>query len=84
MSTPMTTNSVTEDEVRSLRAELARLRPFVEVVTAFMRSGYDGEFFGEEVAPLFRALAEMERAEMAARTPETGCGTLHPAQRGGV
>jgi hypothetical protein len=52
--------TVERDEARS---ELARLRPFVEVVRSFLRSGYDGEFIGPGVAPLFNALAELERAE---------------------
>jgi hypothetical protein len=71
---------ITLDDIVQLRAErdamskeLARLRSFVATVVSFMR-------YGEEVAPLFRALAEMERAE----TTETGCGTLHPEQKGGV
>lgn len=50
-------------EREDARSELSRLRPFVEVVRSFLRSGYDGEFIGPEVEPLFKAMAELDRAE---------------------
>lgn len=71
------------DEARS---ELARLRPFVAVVRSFLRSGYDGKFIGPEVAPLFDALAELERAEERdeARVPRIANQAVYHAELQGA
>jgi hypothetical protein len=44
-----------------LKAEIEAMRPVVAAAIDLVRSGYDGPFMGDEVVPLFDAVAEYEK-----------------------